>query len=82
MFETMFESIWQVVAYLWERKGKISGCFKNSTQFFSSNVEIKYIFKEMILAFSIISFCILGNVNNVVCQIDNTASVFINVEKI
>ena len=30
-FETLFESIGRVVADLWQRRGKISGCFKNST---------------------------------------------------
>ena len=30
-FETSYESMRQVVADLWQRKGKISGCFKNST---------------------------------------------------
>ena len=30
-FETLLESIRRVVADLWQRKGKISGCFKNST---------------------------------------------------
>ena len=30
-FETLFESIRHVVADLRQRKGKISGCFKNST---------------------------------------------------
>ena len=29
--ETLFESIRQVVADSWSRKGKISGCLKNST---------------------------------------------------
>ena len=30
-FETSFESIRHVVADLWQRKGKTSGCLKNST---------------------------------------------------
>ena len=30
-FETLHESFGQVVADLWQRKDKISGCFKNST---------------------------------------------------
>ena len=30
-FGTLYESIWQVVADLWQRKCKISGCFENST---------------------------------------------------
>ena len=30
-FEILFESILQAFADLWQRKDKISGCFKNST---------------------------------------------------
>ena len=30
-FETLFEPISHVVVDLWQRKGKISSCFKNST---------------------------------------------------
>ena len=30
-FETLFEAIRHVLADLWQGKGKISGCFKNST---------------------------------------------------
>ena len=30
-FETLFESIWHVVAHLWQRKGTTRGCFKYST---------------------------------------------------
>ena len=40
-FETMYEPVQQVVADLWQRKGQISGCFKNTTFIFSSNVKIK-----------------------------------------
>ena len=39
-FEILFESISHVVADLWQRNGKISGCFKNS------NVKIKFPTKE------------------------------------
>ena len=30
-FETLHESLWQEVANLWQRKDKISGNFKNSS---------------------------------------------------
>ena len=40
-FETQFESIRQVVADLWQRKDKISSCFKTAPLLFSSNVKIK-----------------------------------------
>ena len=30
-FENLFDSIWPVVADLWQIKGKTGGCFKNST---------------------------------------------------
>ena len=44
-FETLLESIWQVVAGLWQRKGKMSGCFKNYTSYQNAPrmSEIKYI---------------------------------------
>ena len=29
--ETLFESIWHMVADLWQRRSKINGCFQNST---------------------------------------------------
>ena len=32
--KTLYESIIPVFADLWQRKGKISGCFKNSTSIF------------------------------------------------
>ena len=34
-FETLLESITEVVADLWERKGKVSGCFKTAHFFYS-----------------------------------------------
>ena len=33
LFETLFESMWLVVADSWQRKGKISGGFKKNTSF-------------------------------------------------
>ena len=49
-FETLFVSSWHMVADLWERKGKISGCFKNSTSLlFFSNDKIKLVLKERTL---------------------------------
>ena len=49
-FEILFESILHVVVDLWQRKGKISGCFKTALLLFSSNVKIKYFFKGRVLA--------------------------------
>ena len=40
-FKTCFQSIGQVVADLWQRKGRISGCFKTALLFFSYNVKIR-----------------------------------------
>ena len=49
-FETLFESIWQVVADLWQRKGKISSSFKNSTSVVLHQYQNQVNFKERTLA--------------------------------
>ena len=45
-FQTLFESILRMVAKLWERKFKISGCFKNSTSVVLPQYENKYFSKK------------------------------------
>ena len=45
-FETLLESICHVVADLWKRKGKISGCFKNSTSVFLQQCQDKVSFQR------------------------------------
>ena len=40
-FETLFESIWQVVADLWQRRGKIKWCFKNDNSIVLQQCQIK-----------------------------------------
>ena len=59
-FETLFESVGEVVADLWQRKGKRSSCFKTADVLFSSNAEIKQWLKERILMFQIFSTYIKG----------------------
>ena len=44
--ETLFESISQVVADLWQRKGKISGGFKNSTSVVLPQCQDKVLFQR------------------------------------
>ena len=41
-FETLCESIWHVVADLWQGKGKISGCSKTNVLLFSSDVKVSF----------------------------------------
>ena len=40
-FETLYVSIWQVVADLWQRKGKRNGFFKTALLLFSRNIKMK-----------------------------------------
>ena len=49
-FETLHESICQLVADLWQRKGKISGCFKNSTSIVLQQHQVNKVFKERVPA--------------------------------
>ena len=44
-FQTLYKSIRLVVAYLWLRKGKISGCFKNS----STSIVLQQCLNQVIL---------------------------------
>ena len=56
-FETLFESILGVVADLWQRKGKISGCFQNSTsavlQHCQNKVSFQGKYSGIVLKFSL-----------------------------
>ena len=59
-FETLYELILQVVADLWQRKCKVSGCFKNSTSFVLQQFQNKVSFQRngssVVLKFLLKSF--------------------------
>ena len=45
-FETMFQSVWQVIADLWQREDKINGCFKNSTSLVFQQCQNQMLFER------------------------------------
>ena len=45
-FKTLLESVKQVVADLWSMKGKIISCIETALLLFSSNPNIKLVFKK------------------------------------
>ena len=65
-FDASFESIWHLVANLWQKNGKISGCFIAALSLFFNNVKIKQIWKEMVVALHSNVFCTFKRVNGVI----------------
>ena len=49
-FETLYDIIGRMVADLWQRKGKISGCFKSSTPIVPKQCQNELSFQSRVLA--------------------------------
>lgn len=80
-FDTFFESIGQVVAYLWQTTIKRSSFFKSSPSVVIYQCQKYVTFKEIVPALYKNFFCILKRVNSVVYLEHNNANPFKNVEE-